>query len=99
MAASNVPVISRMYSTAVREKLIAFWGTLVGVDVDVVVAEELDDVVVGVGVDVDSGGVVSSTAAAVVWVPVDDSSEEGEELSKTMPFIVATEARAASVRL
>ena len=49
--------------------------------------------------DVDSGGVVSSTAAAVVWVPVDDSSGEGEELSKTMPFIVATEARAASVRL
>ena len=53
----------------------------------------------GVDVDVDFGDAVSSAADAVVWVPVDDSSEEGEELSKTIPFIVATEARAASVRL
>lgn len=98
MAASNVPVISRMYSTAVREKLMAFWGTLVDSDVDVVVAEEVDAVVVGVDVDVDFGGAVSA-ADAVVWVPVNESSEEGEELSKTMPFIVATEVRAASVRL
>ena len=52
----------------------------------------------GVDVDADCGDAVSSAADAVVWVPVDESSE-GEELSKTMPFIVATEARAASVRL